>query len=168
MRPAPANAPAPRRKGRRGLIEHYDAELGCTGRARDDYMSAARKFLLHWPDPQCWADEPLSDRPAAGSYVRPFLLFLMLQGYLHPGYDYLVSRKLVNFWREAAAGPLRPDLERFCQGAQAIGYMTASSSSTVMTSPQHGEHPPGPRRLMKAPHSQRCTPTWRSSHSGHS
>ena len=106
MRPVPANAPAPRRKGRRGLIEHYDAELGCTGRARDDYMSAARKFLLHWPDPQCWADEPLSDRLAAGSYVRPFLLFLMLQGYLHPGYDYLVSRKLVNFWREAAAGPL--------------------------------------------------------------
>ncbi len=46
----------------------------------------------------------------------------MLQGYLHPGYDYLVSRKLVNFWREAAAGPLGPDLERFCQGAQAIGY----------------------------------------------
>jgi integrase len=59
--------------------------------------------------------------------VRPFLLFLMLQGYLHPGYDYLVSRKLVNFWREAAAGPLGADLESFCLGAQAIGYTPAMS-----------------------------------------
>ena len=103
-----------KRQAHPGLAEHYSAQLGCAGRARDDYMSAARKFLLRWPDPQSWADEPLEYRLGEGPYVRPFLLFLMLQGCLHPGYDYLVSRKLVNFWREAAAGPLGPDLESFC------------------------------------------------------
>jgi site-specific recombinase XerD len=86
------------------------------------YLSAARKFVSRWPDPQCWADEPLQQRLSAGSYLRPFLLFLMLQGHLRPGYDYLVSRKLVNFWREAAASPFGPDLERFCAAAQGIGY----------------------------------------------
>jgi integrase len=127
MPPGPASAPAPKRRAHPGLAEHYSAQLGCAGRARDDYMSAARKFLLRWPDPQSWADEPLEYRLGEGPYVRPFLLFLMLQGYLHPGYDYLVSRKLVNFWREAAAGPLGPDLESFCLGAQAIGYTPAMS-----------------------------------------
>ena len=145
MRPVLANALAPERRARGGLIEHYAAELSCTGRSRDDYMSAARKFLLRWPDPQCWADEPLSERLGAGPYVRPFLLFLMLQGYLHPGYDYLVSRKLVNFWREAAAGPLGPDLERFCLGAQAIGYtpgmaMRVASQSVGRMLVQTGRH----------------------------
>ena len=127
MPPGPASAPAPKRRAHPGLAEHYSAQLGCAGRARDDYMSAARKFLLRWPYPQSWADEPLEYRLGEGPYVRPFLLFLMLQGYLHPGYDYLVSRKLVNFWREAAAGPLGPDLESFCLGAQAIGYTPAMS-----------------------------------------
>jgi integrase len=125
MPPEPASAPAAKNKPARDLADQYAAQLSCTAKARASYMSVARKFLLRWPDPQSWADEPLSDRLAAGAYVRPFLLFLMLQGHLRPGYDYLVSRKLVNFWREAAAGPLGPDLERFCQGAQAIGYTPA-------------------------------------------
>jgi integrase len=46
----------------------------------------------------------------------------MLQGHLRPGYDYLVSRKFVGFWHEVVGSPLEPDLVRFRQGAEAIGY----------------------------------------------
>ena len=122
MLPERASAPAAKSRPRRDLANQYAAQLSCTGMARTAYLAAARQFLLRWPDPQGWAAEPLGRRLAASSHLRPFLLFLMLQGYLHPGYDYLVSRKLVNFWREAAGSPLWPDLERFCQAAQAIGY----------------------------------------------
>jgi integrase len=125
MPPEPASALVAEGTAGCDLAAAYAAQLSCTGKARASYMSAARKFLVRWPEPQCWADEPLRRRLASGSYVRPFLLFLMLQGHLHPGYDYLVSRKLVNFWREAAASPLGRDLERFCHGAQAIGYTPA-------------------------------------------
>jgi hypothetical protein len=45
----------------------------------------------------------------------------MVHGWLQPGYDYLVSRKLSSFWREAA------DMERFRQGAEAIGFTSTQS-----------------------------------------
>jgi site-specific recombinase XerD len=50
------------------------------------------------------------------------LNFLMLHGYLRPGYDYLLSRRLHAILREAPASPLGPDLARFSSGAEVLGY----------------------------------------------
>ena len=41
-----------------------------------------------------WPTLPLASRLAEAGHVRPFLNFLMLHGYLHPGYDYLLERRL--------------------------------------------------------------------------
>ena len=58
------------------------------------FLSGARSFLARYPDPQCWAARPLAERLAVGSQTRPLLNFLMLNGHLRPGYDYLLERKL--------------------------------------------------------------------------
>ena len=105
MRPAPANAPAPRRPGR-DLLGAYASHLAMTRRGNSAYASAARSFLDRWPAPQVWADQSLRRRLAAGSQVRPFITFLMVYGFLQPGWDYLVSRKLSSFWREVTGSPL--------------------------------------------------------------
>ena len=46
----------------------------------------------------------------------------MLHGYLRPGYDYLLERKLTAILREAAASPLAADMQQFLAGAEALGY----------------------------------------------
>ena len=77
--------------------------------------------MRQWPHPQDWASQPLAYRLAEGPQTTSLLIFLMVHGWLQPGYDYLVSRKLSSFWREAA------DMERFRQGAEAIGFTSISS-----------------------------------------
>ena len=101
--------------------------------------------MHRWPDPQGWAGQPLKLRLAAGHQLSPFLLFLMCQGQLHPGYDYLVRRKLVNFWHEVVGSPLEADLEKFCRGAEAIGYtpgvaLRVASQSVGRMLVQTGRH----------------------------
>jgi site-specific recombinase XerD len=120
MPPASANALAAKRP--RDLLGDYAAHLRCVEPQKRAYLSAARLFVERWPTPQGWAAQPLGRRLAAGSHLRPFLLFLMVNGHLRPGYDYLAARKLVNFWREMVGSPLEGDLVRFCRTAESIGY----------------------------------------------
>jgi integrase len=111
----------------RDLLADYATHLALTGRGNSAYTSAARSFLRHWPVPQDWADQPLAERLRAGPQLRPFLSFLMIHGWLQPGYDYLVSRKLSGFWRDIVASPLEADMARFREGAEAIGYTPIQS-----------------------------------------
>jgi len=49
-------------------------------------------------------------------------MFLMVHGWLRPGWDWLVSRKLSSFWREIAGSPLESDMARFCDTAVTVGF----------------------------------------------
>ena len=111
----------------RDLLGDYATHLALTDRGNSAYTSAARSFLRRWPDPQGWADQSLSERLGAGPQLRPFLNFLMIHGWLQPGYDYLVSRKLTSFWRDIVASPIETDMTRFLHGAEAIGYTPIQS-----------------------------------------
>jgi integrase len=123
MLPAPGSAPAP------DLLGAYAAYLAATGRAGALTLAAAQRFLWRWPDPQAWAAEPLAVRLGAGETTRPWLTFLMLQGHLHPGYDYLVARKLPSLWRELPHSPLAPDVDRFLAVAVELGFTQHSRSA---------------------------------------
>jgi hypothetical protein len=46
----------------------------------------------------------------------------MLTGYLRPGYDYLLERKLAAILREAHTSPLAGDVTRFLSAATELGY----------------------------------------------
>ncbi|HUX04036.1 MAG: tyrosine-type recombinase/integrase [Actinomycetota bacterium] len=111
----------------RDLLADYATHLTLTGRGNSAYTSAARSFLRHWPDPQDWAGQSLARRLGEGPQTTSFLMFLMVHGWLQPGYDYLVSRKLTSFWREITASPLEADMTRFLHGAEAIGYTPIQS-----------------------------------------
>jgi len=104
----------------------YRAYLDCLaarGVGNKTFDSGARCFLARYPDPQAWASLPLERRLASTRpHLQPVLNFLMLHGHLRPGYDYLLDRKLTAILREAAVSPLGPDLKRFLDGAQALGY----------------------------------------------
>jgi integrase len=127
MPPATANAPGsgaapwPAPRGQQ-LLDGYVAALAARGAGNRSFLGAARAFLGRWPDPQAWADEPLSVRLSANSATRPLLNYLMLTGYLRPGYDYLLERKLPALLREAQVGPLADDLARFLSAATELGY----------------------------------------------
>ncbi|HTP30266.1 MAG TPA: tyrosine-type recombinase/integrase [Anaeromyxobacteraceae bacterium] len=104
------------------LLADYRAHLAHVGQGHCHSEANARRFLRRWPDPKRWATRPLARRLAEDPNASSFLLFLMLHGHLHPGYDYLVSRKLVGFWSHIAGSPLEEDLTTFRQGAEAIGF----------------------------------------------
>jgi integrase len=101
----------------------YRASLAARGAGNKSFYCAARAFLARWPDPQAWAGEPLAVRLSASAATRPFLNYLMLSGQLHPGYDYLLARKLPAVLREAAGGPLGEDQARFLAAATGLGYL---------------------------------------------
>jgi site-specific recombinase XerD len=126
MPPVSARRPGDSRPAR-NLLAAYATCLGCVEPLKRAYMSAARSFLGRWPNPQDWADQPLPRRLAAEQHLQPFLLFLMVNGRLRPGYDYLAARKLVNFWREIAGSPLEDDMTRFRHTAQSLGYTPGQS-----------------------------------------
>lgn len=121
MPPALANAAAPEAPAR-DLLADYLAHLARSGRGHSHSQATALCFLRRFPVPQDWAGEPLEMRLGETSMTNSFLVFLMMHGHLRPGYDYLVRRKLSSFWRDLVASPLEADLERFCTGAQAIGF----------------------------------------------
>ena len=112
-----AVATAPAGGGLAALPEVYAAYLADTGRGNVLYERHAQRFFARWPDPHGWAGQPLSARLAANPHVRPLLTFLMLHGWLRPGYDYLVGRKLTPLWRELPHSPLADDLARFVTAA---------------------------------------------------
>ncbi|QYB00233.1 site-specific integrase (plasmid) [Rhodococcus sp. USK10] len=127
MPPATASAPgsaaatAPEPRGT-ALMDGYQAALAARGAGNSSFLGAARVFLARWPDPQRWAEQPLPTRLSASSAVRPLLNYLMMAGYLRPGYDYLLERKLPALLREAQASPLSDDVARFLSAATEIGY----------------------------------------------
>ena len=113
--------------GRSGLYAAYLAALAERGAGNTAFRSAARSFLARWPDPADWACEPLPVRLSAGSGTRPFLNFLMLAGFLQPGYDYLLERKLSALLRESKYHPIGAHLDRFLTGAAELGYSAGPS-----------------------------------------
>lgn len=124
-----ANASAPRTAdavdlGLRGedLLAAYLDHLHATGRGNLSYERAARRFFRTWPDPQAWATQPLADRLAADKATRPVITYLMLHQGLHPGYDYLLERKLSPIWREIHGSPLQDEITRFLDAAESLGF----------------------------------------------
>jgi integrase len=122
MLPANASAPGAKPPARGILLAEYAAHLARSGRGHSHSELTARSFLQRWPNPQRWAAQPLADRLAESPQTGSFLIFLMVHGYLRPGYDYLVARKLSSFWRDVAFSPLEEDMARFRQGAEAVGF----------------------------------------------
>ncbi|WP_172442148.1 tyrosine-type recombinase/integrase, partial [Mycobacterium heckeshornense] len=114
-----ARRPAPRGEE---LLSGYVAALAARGAGNRSLLATARVFLTRWPDPQAWAELPLSVRLSAGWTVRPLLNYLMLSGYLRPGYDYLLERKLAAILREAHTSPLAGYVTRFLSAATELGY----------------------------------------------
>jgi integrase len=111
----------------RDYLAEYARHQMRTGRGNSTTTQGAKTFMRQWPHPQDWASQPLAYRLAEGPQTTSFLIFLMVHGWLQPGYDYLVSRKLSSFWRDVAASPLAADMERFHQGSEAIGFTSISS-----------------------------------------
>lgn len=129
MLPARASATAPRAPAAcrpvstpAALLAAYHEHLRRSGGRPAAYWSAARTFFTRWPDPACWAHEPLAVRLSANSSTRPLITFLMLAGMLHPGYDYLLERKLVGLWHDLQGCPFEADLARFLSVADQLGF----------------------------------------------
>jgi hypothetical protein len=127
---ASVNAPAAE-PGPLALREGYAAHLACRGRGNVAYERAARAFLRRWPDVQAWAGLPLRQRLAAGSATRPFVTFLMVSGWLRPGYDYLVARKLSSLWRDVVGTRLDDELARFIAAARQLGFTQRQASAVA-------------------------------------
>ena len=104
------------------LLAEYAAHLRRTGRGHHRSEENARRFLKRWPEPQRWAEQPLALRLRVDKNASSFLAFLLFHGHLHPGYDYLVRRKLVGFWSEIVGGPLEEDLAAFRTAGEAVGF----------------------------------------------
>lgn len=122
MLPETVNAPSPDLPPARVLLSAYADHLAVTGHGNVLYERAASRFLGRWPNPQSWADEPLAARVATDSSTRPFVMFLMVWGWLRPGWDWLVSRKLSTFWRDIVGTPLEADMARFLGTAETLGF----------------------------------------------
>jgi len=118
MLPEPVSATAPEPD----LLAAFAGHAAARGLRSRNHLHAAVRFLAHWPTPAAWRSEPLAVRLGTGSDAGAFLLFLMLTGRLHPGYDYLVARKLPALWRELPASHMAPDLARFLAAAAALGF----------------------------------------------
>ncbi|MDA8062752.1 MAG: tyrosine-type recombinase/integrase [Actinomycetota bacterium] len=144
MLPATVNALGAERPAR-DLLADYARHLDLTGRGNTSYTQAAKSFMRRWPIPQHWTAEPLANKLSAGPQTWSFLTFLMVYGWLSPGYDYLVSRKLSSFWRDIGGSPLESDMVRFRQGAEAVGFtpiqaLRVASQSVARLLIQSGRH----------------------------
>jgi site-specific recombinase XerD len=113
------------------LLASFDAYAARRGLHGPDQLRAARAFLRRWPKPQAWAVEPLSVRLALPTVTRSFLMFLLLGGHLHPGYDYLVRRKLTSFWRDVPHFSMAKHTTRFLDAAARLGFTERTRSATA-------------------------------------
>ncbi|MGC9156389.1 MAG: tyrosine-type recombinase/integrase [Ferrimicrobium sp.] len=107
------------------LPDPYDAFvnwLAQRGVGNQTFLTGARNLLHRFPDPQTFTGQPLEDRLAEPNHVRPMVNFLMLHGYLHPGYDYLLERKLVGVIKDGLQSPIGPDITSFLNAAERLGY----------------------------------------------
>jgi len=105
------------------LYDAYLAWLARRGVGNKTFYSGARVFFAAFPDPQTWADLPLARRLAMTKpHTGPLFRFLMLHGWLRPGYDYLIERKLSGILDDAALSPLGPATADFLAAAERVGY----------------------------------------------
>ncbi len=93
-----------------------------TGRGNPASDFEVRRFLARWPDPTVWANEPLAVRLALSPAATSLIMMLMCRGWLQPGWDWLVRRKLSSFWREIVGTPLEADMARFVDTAIKVGF----------------------------------------------
>jgi len=115
----PGSVPASRAE----LFAEFCSYLTATGRGYVLYREAARQFLVRWPDISSWAGRPLAARLGGDVHYRPFVMFLMLRGYLHPGYDFLLARrKLPSLWRELPHSPMVAEVTGFTAAATELGF----------------------------------------------
>jgi len=82
----PGSVPASRAE----LFDAFRAYLKATGRRNEQYVEAAHRFLVRWPGIAGWAGHPLAARLGGDDNQRQLVMFLMLHGCLHPGYDFLL------------------------------------------------------------------------------
>lgn len=124
MLPAAVNAPTPERRvpPAEELLASWRGHQQATGRGNPASDGAARAFLNRWPKPQTWADQSFDARMSFPPSTMSLLMFLMVHGWLAPGWDWLVARKLSSFWRETAGSPIETDMARFCDTAVSVGF----------------------------------------------
>ena len=126
---ARASAPCdrPRRPSPGDLLGGYLAALAGAGRREHGVLvRGPRRSWPAGPTRRPGPREPLPVRLSASTSARPFLNYLMLSGQLHPGYDYLLERKLPAVLREAPDSPLGEDRARFLAAAAELGYTRGS------------------------------------------
>ena len=102
------------------------------GNRASDYE--ARRFLQRWPDPQSWAGEPLDVRIGLSPSATSVVMFAMCRGWLRPGWDWLVARKLSSFWREIIDTSLEADMVRFVEVAESVGFTSIQAKRAASQS----------------------------------
>ena len=125
MLPAAVNAPTPdgpTPPSPAVLLGMWRDHQAATGRGNPASDYEARRFLDRWPDPQSWADELLVVRLALPPSATSLVMFAMCRGWLRPGWDWLVARKLSSFWREIVNTELEADMARFVEAAESVGF----------------------------------------------
>lgn len=125
MLPAAVNAPTPEQAAlpsAEQLLTLWRAQQEATGRGNPASDQAVRNFLAHWPDPRLWAAEPLPVRLSLSPSATSLVMMLMCRGWLQPGWDWLVRRKLSSFWREILDTPLEADMTLFVDTAVTVGF----------------------------------------------
>ena len=122
---ATVNAPTPDREPTPPaavLLNAWRDHQEATGRGNPASDFEARRFLERWPDPQSWAVESLEVRLALSPSATSLVMFSMCRGWLRPGWDWLVARKLSSFWREITGTRLEADMARFVEGSETVGF----------------------------------------------
>ncbi|MHB8329351.1 MAG: hypothetical protein ACYDD6_06985 [Acidimicrobiales bacterium] len=117
------------------LYDGFVEWLAQRGVGNPSFFTGARSLLRRFPDPQGFANLPLASRLAEAGHVRPMLTFLMLHGYLHPGYDYLLERRLTAVLKEGALSPIGPDLATFLSAAEQLGYSLRAREAMASQAP---------------------------------
>lgn len=104
------------------LLDAWRAHQTATGRGNPATDYETRRFLERWPNPQAWAAEPLEVRLALSPSATSLVMFAMCRGWLQPGWDWLVARKLSSFWREITDTSMEADMARFVEVAETVGF----------------------------------------------
>ena len=127
--PAPVNAPSdPGRPGPEELLAGYLAAQRARDAGNRRFSGAARVFLGAGRIRRPGRPNHCRTGLAANSSTRPLLNHLMLFGYLHPGYDYLLERRLQAVLREAKGSPMAADLNRFLAAAAELGFTSKTAA----------------------------------------
>src|SRR5450759_699404 len=96
------------------------------GRGRRWARCSGALPVARLPTLTAWAAEPLEVRLSTEPNAGPFLLFAMLHGHLHPGYDWLLGSRLTGWWRELEFSPLGGDAAAFVAAAAELGFTERS------------------------------------------